>query len=258
MKEFQIQTQVVSGLSGDPKTGRWIFTKESESCIDASSVKADVKFTVDNDAMRQSSEILSGISVLSSDQWDAEEHKAISPEVLEICTTLEGSSLDRNLGLKVTVAAGFWYLMGGEDSERHERLGLLEEFCRASSALAVVVRLPPAHRLDSEASGYILRFLKKWLEKNSCPLYFEPGREGPPSWLDPAFCVVDPLWSPRNLRSDYWKIHGWHAERWVRTYPCKTLISLAQRAERLTPRFIILGHSQRKRQYHTLKSALGK
>ena len=206
----------------------------------------------------KSPEILSGISILSSDSWGSEEQASVSPEVIELSVPIDGSALDVAPGLKISVTAGFWYLTGTEAAERHERLGLLRDLCKVSDVLACVVRLPPANRLDSEVAKSILCFQDDWGLDSPCPLYFEPGMLGPPSWLDPASCVVDPLWNPQDLRSDYWKVHGWHPERWVRTYPESALVSLAKQAKQLSPRFVLLAHSQRKSQYPIFKAALKK
>jgi hypothetical protein len=204
---------------------------------------------------------------LSADDWQCEDPSEFWPDVLEVSSPHEeASSLHEKNRLpspaprNLTIAAGFWYLLGQEESERHERLLLLQERCRAARAMACVTRLPPVHRLDSEIVGQIARFQENWSNHSPCPLYFEPGKDGPPPGIDPAFCVWDPLWDslrdPRKDRSGYWKVHGWHRERWVRMYPKPTLTALAKQAERFSPKFVILGHSQRKVQYATLKSAL--
>ena len=206
-----------------------------------------------------SEKILTGISLLGTDEGELTSENNLVPDVIEINPQEEYTSLLSNWlthsGPKITIAAGFWYFMGEEESEKHERFNLLQEYCQTASALACVIKLPPSHLLNTETSSQVLRFQEKWKSKASCPLYFEPGREGPPTWADPTFCVSDPLWNPSHIQSDYWKIHGWHPERWVRLYPKSELILLARQAERLQPKFLILGHSQRRTQFTILKSA---
>lgn len=61
-----------------------------------------------------------------------------------------------------------------------------------------------------------------------------------------AETVTDPLWEGKpNLSRPYWRIHGWHSERWIRLYSTDTLQELAKLAHVYSPRFISFAHSQR-------------
>jgi hypothetical protein len=78
----------------------------------------------------------------------------------------------------------------------------------------------------------------------------------------PQNVVCDPL-APDSMgldqtraQSSYWRIHGWHTERWVRLYAPTQIQGLARSIKQYAPRFVTLAHSQRQRQWFELQDAL--
>jgi hypothetical protein len=159
------------------------------------------------------------------------------------------------LGQKLSVSASIWHLVSQDWAEAEERFEILNEVCTHWSAAACVLRLTLPFLAQPESEEQVFEFYKRWQRQLACPLYFECGRDGPPAWLDPSYCVSDPLWFQGQAWSSYWKIHGWHEERWVRQYAQSELVHLATLAKEYRPRYVVLAHSQRSQQISNLKQA---
>ncbi len=157
---------------------------------------------------------------------------------------------------RITISASFWFLGGEDRPERDERASILEGHCLRFSAAACVLKLTASLLADDAGAERVLSLQYRWRLARDCPLYLDPGRDGPPAWAIPENCVSDPLWFEGKVWSDYWKIHGWHRERWVRRYSESAIASLAAQASERRPRFLVLGHSQRETQCLSLKHQL--
>lgn len=158
----------------------------------------------------------------------------------------------RHLGSE-SLFAGFEFLRSTDPSELSELHSILIEDCKRYASIACVVNVPLGWlvRLGSDFS--VRALIKRWKPEGPCPLYFDFGRAEPLNWIDPSMIVSDPLWGTAPLRCDYWRIHGWHPERWVRLYSRGDLEELAKRAKRHRPRAVVLCHSMRVAQLNQLR-----
>lgn len=132
---------------------------------------------------------------------------------------------------------------------------MLFELYRVRRAIAATVSVPSQLQLKSDLELQIQSLLDG-AKTRGTNLYFDFGQAGPPEWMDANQCVSDPLWFRGKAWSPYWRIHGWHPERWVRLYSKEDLRFLAQLASELKPRYVILGHSQRAKQWGDLQNEL--
>ncbi len=78
------------------------------------------------------------------------------------------------------------------------------------------------------------------------------------SWQNSPAAVYDPF-APQSMKlnqkpkhSLYWRIHGWHTERWIRRYAPAQLDELSSLINRFSPRFVSFAHSQRVNQLNEL------
>ena len=142
--------------------------------------------------------------------------------------------------LATSAGGSFWYLSGPDFSEQWERESLLGE----------------SESIFQRIQNLIVRFKKN----SNIPVYFDFGKQGIPHAvrsLNLSHCVCDPIWDPqwdsgwheRGLRSQYWKVHRWHSERWIQKYSKEDINHVFNAAERFKPRFLIFAHSQRRLQY---------
>ena len=85
------------------------------------------------------------------------------------------------------------------------------------------------------------------------------------SWVRRGNVIYDPLapeaWQIFDERrkptsSQFWRIHGWHPERWVRLYSQKQIEHLAKSIIDFRPKFVTLAHSQRHQQWSELEQVL--
>lgn len=155
-------------------------------------------------------------------------------------------------GEACTLQGTFWYLSAEDLPEQLEREALLVEEQERLGACACVINLPPAWIAKAEAEEKVRAFLRRRSGSRSIPIYFDFGKLGPPPWMDRTYCVSDPLWFEGEVWGDYWKIHGWHPDRWVRLYSRESLLNLKSWAARHEPRFVVLAHSQREAQLREL------
>ena len=154
---------------------------------------------------------------------------------------------------KITVRFSHWFLSAPEEVEHEERVQNLLETLALKQVLAGVVNVS-ARTLDDPSSMGRIESLFKQTNDRNISLYFDFGRYGNPNWIDPGSCVFDPLWFNEKPSSCYWKIHGWHSERWVRQYSEQELVRLVDLASKFAPRFIVLAHSQRIAQWQWIQS----
>jgi|GEM_PF-5781302 len=152
-----------------------------------------------------------------------------------------------------TLNFSFWHINAQEDIEHYERESILLENCESLRPLAVVISIPPSVVRNSRTQYRVHSLIERINLVGLCPIYFDFGRLVPPLWIDPRYCVSDPLWNAGIIWGDYWKIHGWHPERWIRIYPLTQLRRLYHLASDLAPKFVILAHSQRAEQWQQLR-----
>jgi hypothetical protein len=126
--------------------------------------------------------------------------------------------------------------------------------------LAILWTLPPQFPLWGDLSG----LFENIRDRNLSPEwhYFDAPFPLKGIWSRPQNVVSDPL-APASMglaltpaKSPYWRIHGWHTERWVRLYAPTQIQSLARSIKQHTPMFVTLAHSQRNKQWFELRDAL--
>lgn len=144
-----------------------------------------------------------------------------------------------------------WSLAAKDLAEHHERVAILLEAARSCNTTTATLSVPSSLQTNTELPSRV-RSLTGRASAQGIDLYFDFGRSGPPTWAEPELCVADPLWFRDKPWSDFWKIHGWHPERWVRRYSPDDLDRLVRLADRHVPKFVILGHSQRGAQWEEL------
>jgi hypothetical protein len=154
----------------------------------------------------------------------------------------------------ISLNGSFWFLSAPEPDELRERQELLQARAARLKAQACVLTLTSSFLDRSDASRRVSELLNAW---RGCPLFFDVSQNRAPSWIPPELAVEDPFWFSRRPRGRYWKIHGWHTERWVRRYAEKELSMLATKIGRYQPKFVVLGHSQRVQQLGVLKTLCG-
>lgn len=160
-------------------------------------------------------------------------------------------------GLQQILNAGFWHINapdGDGEAEHHERVSVLIETCGELDPAACIISLPPSVTEKVATARRAQALLKIIQTQGLCPTYFDFGKLAPPAWINPNACVSDPLWHSGAVFGDLWKIHGWHPNRWVRLYAPSELKELKRLASLHRPRFVILGHSQRLKQWRELRS----
>lgn len=187
------------------------------------------------------------------------------PRGLEVLEVAVGAEIPEDAHGLNALSAGFWFVAAREQAEQDERVSLLLEHCERSRAAACVISVPPSLHSREGAPATLARLVARFKRDGSCPVYFDFGRAGPPRWADPALAVTDPLWpleqpsacgSGPELFGRYWKIHGWHPDRWVRRYASEQLGRLIELARAHQPEFVILAHSSRVEQWRELASLL--
>lgn len=150
-----------------------------------------------------------------------------------------------------------WYLSALEVTEHEERIDNLIDQLQASPARAGLLSLT-AKVLEAPCTPKRIRDLTVRCRDLRRPFFFDPGQLGCPAWMDPKTCVFDPMWFGDPPWSPYWKIHGWHPERWVRRYSESQLLKLIVQAKRHAPQFVMLAHPQRLEQWEWLQSQIAK
>lgn len=157
----------------------------------------------------------------------------------------------------ITVSASKWFL-GGEDlSDTLERFESLKELCSAQQAVAATIKVGLSQIAATNNSSILKAVLKHWSDSAPCPIFFESTKWSVPLEIEFPF-VADPLWQKLQAGSLYWKVHGWHRERWVRRYSTQEFSDLAKQVELFSPEWLVLGHSGRLEQFAELRRELQK
>jgi len=137
----------------------------------------------------------------------------------------------------------------------------IEEWTQHLTPLAIVWNLPPQFPLWGDP-GELLAMIR---EKKLSPEihHFDAPFPLKGIWSRPQNLVHDPL-APEAMaldqtlaHSNYWRIHGWHPDRWVRLYGPSQIHDLAMSIKHYRPAFVTLAHSQREKQFFELCEALG-
>lgn len=152
-------------------------------------------------------------------------------------------------------ASSFFFRPGEEPAEQEEKRSLLRELCASTNAVACSLKLPPGFCRQEGTAARLHEFIRGWRrDGEGVSLWVDPGKSG----YDPADTILtaeDPLWG-NPKRSDYWRIHGWHASRWVRLYGREELERIVLLSRKLRPRWIIFTHSQRRLQAPAFRERL--
>ena len=179
-------------------------------------------------------------------------HRAGDPVEKGSVLEIDPSDASRKISAAV-VRFSHFYLSATDDAEHEERLEILFETCRRVGVSAATVSVPSA----LHAMPYLkmrMRALLSRANAENLAFFFDFGKNVRPMAIDREHCVSDPLWFRGEAWSVYWRIHGWHPERWVRRYPAEDLDFLAKLARKTPPEFIILAHSERRAQWKELEA----
>lgn len=144
----------------------------------------------------------------------------------------------------------------------------LRERVQQLAPIAVVWMIPPQYPLwgDFDALKDDMTRIRLTIDTQ----YIDASFPVSLSWVRRGNVIYDPLapeaWQMFDERrkptsSQFWRIHGWHPERWVRLYSQKQIEHLAKSIIDFRPRFVTLAHSQRHQQWFELEhvlAALGK
>jgi hypothetical protein len=173
--------------------------------------------------------------------------------------------LTRSPSAKVacSLSSHLWHSKTQDSAVLWEQDSLLIEASRNLGAEACVINIPPALSKSEMIGERIQRLIERFKKTTDIPVYFDFGKSGlleAVDSIDLSYCVFDPLWERqwdtrwrrRAALSPYWKVHGWHPERWVRMYPEEDLQKVLDLSDRFKSQFLIFGHSQRRMQYRQL------
>jgi hypothetical protein len=136
----------------------------------------------------------------------------------------------------------------------------LKERLEQMEPLAILWTLPPQFPLWGNLSELFANIRDRKLSPEMH--HFDAPFPLKEIWSRPQNVVLDPL-APASMglaqtlaTSPYWRIHGWHIERWVRLYAPVQIENLAKSIKQHAPMFVTLAHSQRNKQWFELKDAL--
>ncbi len=156
----------------------------------------------------------------------------------------------------VALVAGLFFLTrdsravdssGAELAVIAERIRLLSERCERVGAVACILRTPPSFWLSAGPEIALARIREEW-SRSSARLFFDFGQGGHQRAIGDFERAADPLWTKPEPRSPYWRVHGWHAVRWVRRYSQEALLGLHRAVNLYRPPFVVFAHSQRSEQ----------
>lgn len=139
----------------------------------------------------------------------------------------------------------------------------LRERVQQLSPIAVVWMIPPQYPLwgDFDALKDDMTRIRLTIDTQ----YIDASFPVSLSWVRRGNVIYDPLapdaWQILDERrkptsSQFWRIHGWHPERWVRLYSQKQIEHLAKSIIDFRPKFVTLAHSQRYQQWLELEQVL--
>jgi hypothetical protein len=177
------------------------------------------------------------------------------PQAIQVLELDHHEAVPRNSSIEQVLRFSHSFLNCDDLAELLEKVDLIFETCSARKAMAATVSVPPRLHLLPGLSAAVRTFLAH-AKKQRFRVYFDFGKTGPPPWMDTSHCVSDPLWFRGEAFSDYWRIHGWHSERWVRLYSKEDLDYLVQLTHFHKPAVVILGHSQRNLQFEEIRKIL--
>jgi hypothetical protein len=159
-------------------------------------------------------------------------------------------TLRRKIGTsrKIILVGGHYFLRAEDPSEARERCQLFAERASEVESPVCLVTLSDAALsspgLRDRLEGMTESFRSVGLPM---PLIDSDGAGDSGAHLGGYPVVYDPAWAPVRGAppSSYWRIHGWHATRWIRLYPESFFERLARSAARHHPERISFGHSMR-------------
>jgi hypothetical protein len=139
----------------------------------------------------------------------------------------------------------------------------LRERVQQLAPIAVVWMIPPQYPLwgDFDALKDDMTRIRLAIDTQ----YIDASFQVSLSWVHRGNVIYDPLapeaWQIFDERrkptsSQFWRIHGWHPERWVRLYSQKQMEHLAKSIIDFRPKFVTLAHSQRHQQWSELEQVL--
>lgn len=160
---------------------------------------------------------------------------------------LEGLSSAISRSSKVVVSANHYYFSQQDPEIFRDRIEELAEKANRSSALFCLLKLPPSFFENHSLRNTIKAFLNCWIQFSAVDILIDLPQKIPNIEEEGFDFSRDPMWDkPKKVRC--WKVHGWHAERWIRLYSSDSLKELKKNMIRYQPDFLIFGHSQRMQQ----------
>jgi hypothetical protein len=139
----------------------------------------------------------------------------------------------------------------------------LRERVQQLSPIAVVWMIPPQYPLwvDFDALKDDMTRIRLTIDTQYIDACFPVSL----IWVRRGNVIYDPLapdaWQIFDERrkptsSQFWRVHGWHPERWVRIYSQKQIEHLAKSIIDFRPKFVKLAHSERHQQRSELEQVL--
>lgn len=154
------------------------------------------------------------------------------------------SKLAKTFDFAIHMNANHFYFKPDSPTPLYDRVLSLVEMNENSGSEACILKLNPkffeAHRLTE----VVAPFKKIWDTHTKIKLWVDLPKALPPSLRSSLSFASDPFWHSRK-KTKYWRIHGWHDQRWVRRYSEEHLKSLAKDCAKFKPDFLVFAHSQR-------------
>ncbi len=161
---------------------------------------------------------------------------------------LESHSLFYRRKVSTILSANHFFFTNQDPEVFRDRIEVLAARAEKIRAHFCLLKLPPRFFERNRLEDVIGRFEMEWKRHSPLDVVVDLpqtlprgliGRLGKGhSWS------IDPLWH-KSLKTNCWKVHGWHDARWIRLYAQSDLIRLSQNARKLKPEYLIFGHSQR-------------
>jgi hypothetical protein len=144
------------------------------------------------------------------------------------------------------ILANQYFFIGSDESDRIEKAVLLRERAQYLGAKVCIINAASAKSSICE-----FKFAVQELSENGISVYLDSDQDKNPQTasIPKLLGVLDPLWDHKRCKNyNYWRVHGWHPERWVRMYSSEALRSLAVQVKKIKPEYLSFAHSQRETQ----------
>jgi hypothetical protein len=155
------------------------------------------------------------------------------------------SRLDLRVSRRIEAAGMKIILRFGSfgDANFEEAAESLRSWLAATGSTGVILATSPSRTALTGGMGGAFEARFRLEQALGCEIFLDRTSASP---LLSGF-VPDPAWdSPfRASAVSYWKLHGWHPDRWIRRYGEAQLAAVAERIRKARPRHVCLAHSGR-------------